>query len=86
MLQVAQQSADESERLRAVKWLGAHADLYQFEALQQIQMNDPDAQVRQAAEAAVNELRVRHADKEWPNVPRNADPRAYMRKEPDSSP
>jgi hypothetical protein len=86
MLQVAQQSSDDSGRLRAVKWLGEHADLYQFEALQQIQMSDPDEQVRQAAEAAANELRVRHADKEWPNVPRNADPRDYMRKAPDSSP
>jgi hypothetical protein len=86
MLKVAQQSSDETERLRAVKWLGAHADLYQFEVLQQIQMNDPDAQVRQAAEAAVNELRVRHADKEWPDIPRNADPRDYMRGVPEPPP
>ncbi len=78
-LTVARQSPDESERLRAVKWLGEHADVYQFDALQQIQMNDPDPAVRQAAETAVNALRVRHADKPWPNIPQNADPRDYMR-------
>jgi hypothetical protein len=85
-LTVARQSADESERLRAVKWLGEHADLYQFEALQQIQMNDPDAEVRRAAEAAANELRVRHADKPWPGIPQNADPQDYMRDVPEPSP
>jgi hypothetical protein len=78
-LNVARQSADETARLSAVKWLGAHGDVHQFEALQQIQMNDPDEKVRQAAEAAANELRVRHADKQWPDIPKNADPRDYMR-------
>lgn len=78
-LTVARQSADEAERLRAVKWLGEHADVHQFDALQQIQMNDPDAEVRRAAEAAVNALRVRHADKPWPGIPQDADPRDYMR-------
>ncbi|HVG63078.1 MAG TPA: hypothetical protein VNA24_31230 [Hyalangium sp.] len=86
MLTVARQSADESERLRAVKWLGEHADLYQFEVLQQIQMNDPDAEVRRVAEAAANELRVRHADKPWPGIPQNADPQDYMRGVPEPSP
>jgi hypothetical protein len=78
-LTVARQSADEVERLSAVKWLGQHGDVHQLEALQQIQMNDPDAKVRQAAEVAANELRTRHADKPWPGVPQNADPRDYMR-------
>lgn len=84
-LTVAQQSADESERLRAVKWLGEHAGVPQFEALQQIQMNDPDPQVRRAAEDATNLLRVRLAEEEWPGVPRNRDPRDYMRGVPEPS-
>jgi hypothetical protein len=86
MLTVARQSPAEAERMRAVQWLGEHAELHQFEELQQIQMNDSSPEVRQAAERAANALRLRHADKQWPGITREADPQSYMRDVPEPSP
>jgi HEAT repeat protein len=81
-LTTARQHPREDERLGAVRWLGDNAGPEQFDALQQIQINDPSPEVRRAAETAVNTVRERYSNSEWPGVPKNANPQDYMRNVP----
>lgn len=82
MLAVAQRAPSTEERLDAVRWLGRNGSPAQFDALLAIQIHDPDAAVRRAAEASSNELRSRHAHQPWPGVQTPADPFGYMDEEP----
>ena len=79
VLEVARRAPREDERLNAVRWLGENGAPQQFDALQDIQINDPSPQVRKAAELAVNTLRERRAKEPFPGVTPKKDPQDYMR-------
>ena len=79
VLEVARRAPREDDRLNAVRWLGEHGAPQQFDALQDIQINDPSPQVRKAAELAVNTLRERRANEPFPGVTPKKDPQDYMR-------
>jgi hypothetical protein len=79
VLEVARQAPREDERINALRWLGENGTPAQFEALQEIQINDPSPVVRKSAELAVNTLRSRGATEEWPGVTPTKDPQDYMR-------
>ncbi|MBN1205535.1 MAG: HEAT repeat domain-containing protein [Myxococcaceae bacterium] len=81
-LNTARQHPRKEERLSALRWLGENAGPEQFDALQQIQIKDPSPEVRTAAELAVNTMRERHTNSEWPGVPKDARPQDYMRNVP----
>jgi hypothetical protein len=78
-LELARTAPREDDRINALRWLGENAAPQQFEAMQDIQIHDPSPAVRQAAEAAVNELRRRRANDAWPGVTPTTDPQDYMR-------
>lgn len=79
VLEVAQRSPREDDRINALRWLGENGTPQQFDALQDIQINDPSLQVRAAAETAVNTLRERRAKEPFPGVKPQEDPQDYMR-------
>lgn len=78
-LELARRASREDDRINALRWLGQNAAPQQFDAMLDIQINDPSPEVRTAAELAVNELRRRLANETWPGVTPKADPQDYMR-------
>jgi hypothetical protein len=79
VLDLARRAERVDDRINAVRWLGENGTPQQFDALQDIQINDPSPEVRAAAEAAVNTLRTRRSNDAWPGVTPKADPQDYMR-------
>jgi hypothetical protein len=79
VLEVARQAERVDDRINALRWLGENGETRLFDALQDIQINDPSPEVRAAAELAVNTLRRRRANDPWPGVTPKADPQDYMR-------
>jgi HEAT repeat protein len=79
VLEAARKAERPDDRINAVRWLGDNGTAEQFDALQDIQINDPSPEVRAAAELAVNTLRTRRANDAWPGVTPKKDPQDYMR-------
>jgi hypothetical protein len=86
VLEVARKGERPDDRINALRWLGDNGTTQQFDALQNIQINDPSPEVRAAAELAVNALRARRANDSWPGVTPTKDPQDYMRKATSPSP
>jgi len=85
MLELSRRGLKEEDRLEALRWLAQHAEPRHFEAIQEIQINGSTPAVRMAAEEALNTLRVRHAESQWPGI-EPTDPQSYMRDAPSPPP
>jgi hypothetical protein len=78
-LDISRKARTEEERIRALEWLANNAELEHFDAIQDIQINDPSPEVRKAAEAAVSAVLRRHRDSHFPQERVEKDPQGYMR-------